>query len=501
MKRITVRAMLTLGGLGLGIGVGPATAEDAEPRAEAPAGHVYEHFMRPPGPGKGYDTWADASGPDIGEVDVDPARLPSRVDNSIRPEFPPIYRQRYGTCGQFTAAASMFTYEMNVAQGTTADSEARRFPATFSWNMMNHARNRGSEAYHGWEVAKHLGLPTVQTYGTVEHKTIGYWPNGYAVWRDAMNYRVTGYRYTPAQTVDQLNEARGWLYDRNQPEADEEVIGGVLAMDGRMGEMEKVTVTIPEGAYAAGQDIWTRWGPTGHGHGMTCVGYDDQVGYDLNGDGQITNDIDLNGDGEVTLADWERGAYIIVNSWGRKWSGDGRIYLLYSAMIDPTWKRGNYLGRVEVARHHPRMTLKLTVSCSNRSDLRLTVGLAGDRQAIEAEQTYAPEAFNGWPVFRRGGSAGDVPMAGPDDDTPLEIGIDLTPLLDALGHDAYGGGKVFLRLSRQDGSDATGELHAASVRLYDREGELATELPIDVTNGTFSEEPFEISKQVPDIKP
>ncbi|MDB4765683.1 hypothetical protein OAG05_03060, partial [Akkermansiaceae bacterium] len=120
---------------------------------------------------------------------------------------------------------------------------------------------------------------------------------------------------------------------------------GDFGATGRMGELKKVTVTIPEGEHRAGEDIWTRWGPTGYGHGITCVGYDDQVGYDLNGDGKITNDIDTNSDGKVTLADWERGAYIVVNSWGEKWSKDGRVYLLYSAMIDSTWKRGNYLGR------------------------------------------------------------------------------------------------------------------------------------------------------------
>ena len=129
--------------------------------------------------GKDYNTWRDAKGPDIGETSVDPKRLPSRVDNSTRPEFPPIYKQFGGACGQFTAVASMFTYEMNVHGGTHADTEARRFPADFSWNMMNRAdKKNGSEAYHGWEVAKHIGIPTVQSYGTVHRKEAGPWPNG-----------------------------------------------------------------------------------------------------------------------------------------------------------------------------------------------------------------------------------------------------------------------------------------------------------------------------------
>lgn len=487
-------------GLGLAFGLmpcGPVAADTAADSADHPR-VVYEYFMRPPGPGRDYDTWADANGPDVGETDADPKRLPSRVDNSQRPEFPPIYRQRYGTCGQFTAAANMFTYEMNVLSGTVADSDATRFPATFSWNMMNRAKQTGSEAYHGWEVAKHIGLPTIKTYGSVEWLKVGAWPNGYDVWRDAMNYRVAGYRYTPAQTVAQLNEARGWLFDRNQPDADKPNPGGLLAMDGRMGKREErhlVTVKIAEGEHKAGEELWTRWSASGYGHGLTCVGYDDNVGYDLNGDGKITNDLDINDDGEVTLADWERGAYIVVNSWGSKWSGDGRIYLLYSAMTDKTWKRGNYLGRVEVKKHVPRMTLRLKLACDDRSNLRMTLGLSGDPEAAQPEHTINPEAFNGWPVFRRS-NAGHVPMAGPEDDTPLEVGVDLTPLLHALGKDADGKGRVFLTLSRDDGSDATGQLHEAAARFYDTDGKLIEELPIVIDSGAFGESPLEINTTV-----
>ena len=498
MDAMNMRAisLMTMMGLSCSALMGSAQAnEDASRSANPDAARAaeYTYFMRPPGPGKSYDTWADANGPDIGEVEVDPGRLPSRVDNSQRPEFPPIYRQRYGVCGQYTAVASMLTYEMNVLNGTHADVDERRFPATFSWNMMNRAQNKGSEAYHGWEVAKRLGIPTIKSYGTVEKKKLGAWPNGYDIWRDAMNYRVTGYRYTPAQTVEQLNEARGWMHDRNQP-GKEGVVGGLRALDGRMGELGKVTVKIPEGQHEAGKDVWTKWGPSGYGHGITCAGYDDNVGYDVNGDGQITNDKDINGDGKVTLADWERGAYIVVNSWGKKWSGDGKIYLLYSAMIDKTWKRGNYLGRVEVARHTPRMTLRLKLACNDRANLRMTVGLAGNADADKPEKTIAPEALNGWPIFGRSGP-GNVPLAGPEDDTPLEVGIDLTPLLDSSGKQIEDG-HLFLNLSRAPKSQAVGELHDASVRYYDEQGRFIAEQPIEINDSSFGEDAIRIRTSI-----
>lgn len=447
------------------------------------------HFSRPPSQGKEYNTWADAKGPDIGEVKPDPQRLPLRVDNSARPEFPPVYQQRWGSCGQFASVASIFTYEMNVLNGTKADSDATRFPAHFSWNMMNRAENNGSEAYHGWEVAKRVGIPTAASYGGVRRNKIGSWPNGYEIWREAMEYRVSGYRYTPANTVAQLDEARGWMFDRNEPGKGKP--GGILALDGRMGELKKVTKTIAEGEHEAGKDVWVRWGPSGYGHGITCVGYDDEVGFDVNGDGKITNDLDLNGDGKVTLADWERGAYIVVNSWGANWSTDGRIYLLYSAMIDPDWKRGNYLGRCEVTRYQPTTTLRLKLACNDRAALRMRIGVSDDPGASYAKHEFAPEAFNGWPLF--GGSGpGHVPLAGPHDHTPIEVGIDLTDMVEKLGPDFKGQGRFFLHLDRAQGSKGVGYLHECAVRHYDTEGRFLRETPIEFVGGKFGREPLTV---------
>jgi len=462
--------------------------------ADDPGSHAHaaypRPFSRPPSMGKDYNTWRDATGPDVGVTRVDVRRLPSRVDNSTRPQFPPIYQQKGGACGQFTAIASIFTYETNLLNGTHADTAATRFPADFSWNMCNGAKNQGSEAYHGWEVAKHIGIPTVKSYGNVHGKKIGPWPNGYPIWREAMEHRVAGYRYTPAVTVAQIDEARGWLFDRNQPETGKETIGGLLALDGRMGKLEEVTKTIADGEHQAGEDLWIRWGPSGYGHGITCVGYDDQVGYDVNGDGKITNDTDINGDGKVTLADWERGAFIVVNSWGENWSKDGKIYLLYSAMVDPTWERGNFLGRIEVSRHLPKRTLKLKLACNKRSDLRMTIGIAGDKNATKPEHELAPQVLNGWPLFGRKNSVGAVPLAGPGDDNPIEIGIDLTPLFNMLGPDAGGDGRILLRFSRADQSDATGLLHACAIRSYDDRGTFVRESVVEIPDGSFGQTPL-----------
>jgi hypothetical protein len=56
---------------------------------------------------------------------------------------------------------------MNTHNGTEAGTAINQFPAEFSWSMCNGAKNQDSEAHHGWEVAKNIGIPTVKSYGRV----------------------------------------------------------------------------------------------------------------------------------------------------------------------------------------------------------------------------------------------------------------------------------------------------------------------------------------------
>ena len=189
----------------------------------------------------------------------------------------------------------------------------------------------------------------------------------------------------------------------------------------------------------------------------------------------------------------------MVNSWGETWSKDGKIYLLYSAMVDPTWERGNYLGRIEVCRHIPRRTLKLNLACNKRSDLRVTLGIAGSKDATKPDYELAPQALNGWPLFgkNRKDNVGEVPLAGPDNDSPLEIGIDLTALLEKLGTESVGDGRLFLSFSCAEKSNATGVLQACAIRNYDDKASFVRESVVEVQDGTFGKKPLTLEAILP----
>ena len=123
---------------------------------------------------------------------------------------------------------------------------------------------------------------------------------------------------------------------------------------------------------------------------------------------------------------------------------------------------------------------------------------AGDKDAAAPEHEFVPEEFNGWPLFGRG-NAGHVPMAGPDDDSPIEVGIDLTSLLKKLGPDKDGKGKLFLRLSRAAGSDASGKLHECAVRTYDPKGDLLRESQLNIKDGSFGKSRLKVDTVIRDL--
>ncbi|PAW84349.1 MAG: hypothetical protein B9S29_03930, partial [Opitutia bacterium Tous-C2FEB] len=137
-------------------------------------------------------------------------------------------------------------------------------------------------------------------------------------------------------------------------------------------------------------------------------------------------------------------------------------------------------------------------ACNKRSDLRVTIGIAGDKDATKPEHELAPQPLNGWPLFGKPrNNVGEVPLAGPGDESPLEIGIDLTPLLGKLNAKSAGQGRLFLSFSCDEKSDATGLLHACAIRYYDDKGTFLRESPVKVQDGAFGKKTFTLTTLLP----
>ena len=349
--------------------------------------------------------------------------LPSRVDNSIHEEWPGIGNQgKNNCCSQEGTIAGMLTYELNVLRRTNAKQAGNRLPAHFSWNFFNSATNNGAEMIHGLETAYEIGIPSEQKYGGRYAKSVGHWPNGYEVWHEAMKNRIAGYGFLKVDTPESLLTAKAWIY--NHAGILPGTKGGMLTIDGT-DVWESPMKVIPKGNHEAGKKIWTDWGPKYGGHVMCVVGYDDQIGFDVNNDGKITNDVDINNDEKITLADYEKGAFIVANSWGKKWGNDGKIYILYRCLMSRAdfWDRGPFMGYAVPEYSQPAMTLRIKAVYPKRNGLTLTLKL---KYKDGKEVSWKPKV-----LFNK--KTGAVPLGGPGTEgEDFELGLDLTDMAKTL---------------------------------------------------------------------
>ncbi|MCX6223813.1 MAG: T9SS type A sorting domain-containing protein [Bacteroidia bacterium] len=346
--------------------------------------------------------------------------LPYKVDNSRTKHFPEIFTQFGYSCNQAASISVGFTYELNALRNLDAVYEQNRLPAFFAWNMMNSGNiETGVSYFESWDMVRAIGCPNWSDYGgNFINESI--WMSGYFRYYRGMQNRIEDVYSIDVSTEQGLLTLKHWLYDHLGDYRPGGVANFQLASFG-----EKFW-PLPEGTEDAGKLIIPYFGPA-VGHTMTFTGYNDSVRYDFNNDGQYTNNLDTNGDGQVTMADWEIGALICVNTYGTEWGNEGRAYVPYRILPLHPDQGGIWMKSVVIAKPHksykPLLTLRTQLRYPDRSKLWISAGVSQDPAAIE------PEFILDQPVFHYQG--GQLPMQGrgPDDPELIEIGIDATPLL------------------------------------------------------------------------
>ena len=407
--------------------------------------------------------------------------LPRRVDNSDRPAFPPVLAQRFGDCAQQNGISYILTYELNVARRRAGHRPENRFDGHFAYQFVNRGRDTGSEIVDGWSIGREMGFPSDRDWEIPEAYA---WPSGHRIYERALANRVEDVHFFRVVDTNQLQQARRWLFNRGDPRRAE---GGLLAYDQRFAGRR--LGKVPAGRYEAGKTVILDFDAIRAGHFMTAVGYDDEVGIDFDGDGRVTNDKDITGDGKVTLADWERGAFIIVNSHGPKFGDRGKAYIPYRIQATTDWDRGRWLAGVTVkARHEPKLVLRLKFATSDRSQLRVRLRaestngasavweplLFSERRAPVGEPE-SPEAFGALCKGHRH-CLGALPPRGKENDEPIEMSFEVT------GIDLAAAADCRLEVRLKD-AGAGGQLLAASLFWPGTK----TERPFAIADGDLAE--------------
>jgi PKD repeat protein len=331
------------------------------------------------------------------------AVLPAGVDNSILKFFPPIRTQgSLPSCGVFSGTYYAMTYMHALARNLDAKAggDQLRFSPKWTYNMVNDGELVGSWYYWAYDIGIKHGCATWAEFPYVGSTSnpLYYreWCTDAAVWRNAVNTRFDRYGYvadTHRDTGIQL--VKEML-----------VNGYILNIPTYISSWQWKTIGDDPATTADDKFFGKRcvsWvsGTQGY-HGMTVVGYNDDIWVDINSNGAVDAG--------------EKGAFRIANSWGTGWEESGFCWMSYDALKNPSAVAGgpssNRIYGWSPTRAHwvtartsyqPAMVGEFTVNHLKRNQLRITLGVSDTTKTVPTviwypKMIYAqggPYAFDG----------------------------------------------------------------------------------------------------------
>lgn len=420
------------------------------------------------------------------------AQRPDHINNAESKFFPAVFNQDGGSCGSASRIGYMFTHEINAFRGADASKPENVYPTHFTWLLTN--SNSGKEV-----MARANGVPNSIVYGGSTYsklfgnqdcssKEFG-WMQGYDKWYSAMFNRISHNSFSPygLDTEKGREYIKNWLWN-HQGDKDFH-IGGICGIGVASACKQGTIADDPEGINKSiglvDKKYVTRWGD-GVDHALTIVGYDDRIVFDLDSN-KVYGEKDKD----------ERGAWIIVNSWGNRWANEGFIYCPYKYGFPVrqheggAWRPEFYHVRKN---YRPLRTFKIRMDYSHRSELKLIAGIStnlkADKPDIYIEMEHFKFAGDGRSAKDKNGHEAPTPMLGKWADgklhsEPMEFGYDLTDL--SSGFDTRRPLKYFFIIEKKKGAEGSGKVYTCSVIDYefDRKGietpVISSEVEIDST--------------------
>lgn len=387
--------------------------------------------------------------------------IPYAVNNAETYYFPYIFYQSALECGQASTLTYLFTYELAVRRNRYVlfDTPYNKYhiPSHFAWNFCNGGSSAGVSAMDTWQVIKSAGSPFTPDWGaTYAAGGASKWMTGYEKYYNAMQNRIVDMYAIPTNTEEGIKTLKHWIANHCTGEGQGGMAHFYCTYQGTNG-------TLPAGTPEGGKAVMTTFSSYVN-HSQTIVGYNDSIRYDYNGDGLYTNHIDINNDGIVNVKDWEIGGVIFCNSFGTGWGNGGFAYLPYKKLAETHAENGGIWNacvyivnlRDEV---FPQITYKATIKHDKRNMIQLTAGINPDINAVSPSQTMNFNVFNfqGGALYMQGGTT--------EADKTLELGLDVTPLLNQMEPNTpY---KFFLGVTENDPSGSgSGEIVSFSVMDY-----------------------------------
>jgi len=333
--------------------------------------------------------------------------LPSAVDNSLLPSFPPVRNQgSIGSCASFSTTYYAASHMLGLARGfnnkNDSDNSTKLSPK-WTYPMVNGGQDNGSWFTPTFDVLLRHGAATWADWpysGLDVPSSYREWCRDGAVWRRAIHYRMA-----EAGTISGVHTAAG-LNDLKTLLADGYVLLYATDIYGWRFTTISDDPATSEDNGVVGKRICSYVEAEASGHAMTVVGYNDNIWCDINKNGVVDNG--------------EKGALRICNSWGASWlpgsagpSDGGFTWLAYDALRTTSivpgastpnrapgnlgsgrsawWYNEVYWLRARNA-YTPELLAQFTLSHGARSQLQIRLGRSTTTATTPAT-TWTPGAW------------------------------------------------------------------------------------------------------------
>lgn len=295
------------------------------------------------------------------------SNMPSAVDLSTSPYFPEIENQgQVGCCVAMSEVYYQFTYEMNKSMNVPSTRDNVFSPYAI-YNMFD--TNNGSG---GIQISECYDV--LKDYGGLLWKDLNFdisTDNSYAYAYNTIWAKRSNYRISETNTLDTNNYTDKINYLKKALVNEKVVSATTISRNWKLGTIQDSS-NGSSNHLLAGERIIYDMAPADTGHRITFVGYDDNIWFDSDHDGEVD--------------EGEMGAFKFANSWSEAWGNKGYCWMTY-ASIKSNPSIAKDLSTINVMSYNSDSDIKLLVDMN--SDM-----LADSTLTLTAYSKYSDEKFS-----------------------------------------------------------------------------------------------------------
>ncbi|MBD7910618.1 C1 family peptidase [Clostridium cibarium] len=392
-------------------------------------------------------------------------KLPSNVDNSALDAFPGISNQgSLGACASFSSTYYEMSHMVNLMDRRNGNSDEHRFSPRWTYNLLNDGADAGTKLEDNYQLIKNIGVATLADAPYIPkgkpETNFRAWESNALTWKRAERYSIKEVR--EADFPEHISNSKdACLNEIKTALANGYAINYYTTWDSCVWDKGEFGIKDDPSTKAddnyVGQKVCIYNNNKGDdfvsNHGLTIVGYNDDIWTDIDGDGIVD--------------DGEKGAFKVANSWGENWGNKGFFWVCYDAFnsksqlpnmsSEDRGVHGNYfMWVIPSILPESKLYAKFTLNTSNRMACSVNL-VATDKKTREKTR------YNFYPL--RGSVGGQYSFMGTTEASDGTFAIDLSRVIKDITSEKLSSYKWTLEFS--DGPNDNKPLQLKEFKIVD----------------------------------